>query len=146
MEVKTSSSNFSDKKQISFQTDNKNTELEKQLSLKEKKIQSPKSASDWVANEGLTRLMTSVKEITMIDLKSKSFIAKLNHETPRLRREQVVNLVLEFRKLTLVEQLLDELLITEVIYTSTTWRLTSHQLEHTSCNGNSTVSLRMKYF
>ena len=105
----TSSSDVADEEQIFFtQTDNYNESEEQTL---ERKEQSRQIAKQWAANEELPALKTSVKEFTKTDGNTTSYSMNGIKATARIRVEQDVDLVPKNKKLKILGQPYDEVLI-----------------------------------
>ena len=105
----TSSSDVADEDQIFFTHADDAKESEKQTL--ERKEQSRKNAKQWAANDESPVLKTRVKEFTKIDGNTTSYSLNAIKANARLRVEQDVDLVLKNKKLKILGQPYDEVLI-----------------------------------
>ena len=95
IEVTTSSSDVADEENLFFAQAAYEDETEEQTL--EKKDQSRKKATEWVANEEPSSMKPSIKEITQIDRNTTSYFIHGIKENARIRVEHDVDLV--FKKL-----------------------------------------------
>ena len=109
IEVTTSSSDVADEQQLFFTHADDGKESEEQTL--EQKEQSRQNAKQWAANEESPALKTSVKEVTKIDGNTTSYSMNGIKANARIRVEQDVDLVLTNKKLKILGQPYDEVLI-----------------------------------
>ena len=109
IEVTTSSSDVADEEQFFFtHADDTNESDEQTLERKERSRQ---NAKQWAANEESPVLKTSVKEFTKIDGNTTSYSMNGIKANARIRVEQDVDLVLKNKKLKILGQPYDEVLM-----------------------------------
>ena len=109
IEVTTSSSDVADEEQFFFTHADDGKESEEQTL--ERKEQSRQIVKQWAANEESPALKTSVKEFTKIDGNTTSYSMNGIKANARIRVEQDVHLVLKDKKLKILGQPYDEVLI-----------------------------------
>ena len=109
IEVSTSSSDVADEEQFFFAQPDSQDETEKQIL--QRKEQSPKNAPEWVANQELFSLNSSIKEFTKIDGNTTSYSINGNKASARIRVEQDADLVLKNLKLKILGQPHDDVLL-----------------------------------
>ena len=110
IEVTTSSSDVADEEQFFFaQTDG---EAETEEQTLERKEQSRKNATEWVALEEPPSMKPSIKELTQVDGNTTSYSIHGVKANARIRAEQDVDLVLKNLKLKLLCQPYDAVLLT----------------------------------
>ena len=108
IDVTTSSSDVADEEQFFLrQTDGEDETEERTL---ERKEQSSKKATEWVAQKEPSSMKPSINEFTKIDGNTTSYPIHGIKANARIRVEQDVNVVLKNLKLKLLEQLYDEVL------------------------------------
>ena len=104
IEVSTSSSDVADAEQFFFSHD----ETEEFL---QRKKQSQKKAAEWVLNQDLSSMKSSIKEFTKIDGNTTSYSIDGIKASARIRVEQDADLILENLKLKILDQPLDDVLL-----------------------------------
>ena len=109
IEVTTSSSDVADEDQFFFTQADNNYESEEQTL--ERKEQSKQNAKQWAMNEESPALETSVEDFTKIDGNTTSYSMKGIKANARIRVQQDVNLLLENRKLKILDQPHDKVLM-----------------------------------
>ena len=109
IEVTTSYSDVADEEQFFFTHAGDSNESEEQTL--ERKEQSKRNAKQWAATAESPVLKTSVKEFTKIDGSTTSYSINGNKANGRIRVEQDVVLVLKNKKLKILGQPYDEVLI-----------------------------------
>ena len=115
IEVTTSSSDVADEEQFFFTQSDNNDESEEQTL--ERKKQSKQNAKQWVANEELSSLKTSVKKIINIDRNTTTYSMNRIKANAQIRVEQEVDLMLKNWKLKILGQPHDEvLMVTDTLY------------------------------
>ena len=110
IEVITSSSDVANEEQLLFAQADGEDETEKHTL--ERKEQSRKKATEWVAREEPSSMKPSVKEFTKIDGNTTSYSIHGSKSNARIRVEQDVDLVLKNLKLKIFGQPYDEVLLT----------------------------------
>ena len=109
IEVTTSSSDVADEEQIFFTHADDGKESEEQTL--ERKERSRQNAKQWAANEESPALKTSVEEFTKIDGNTTSYSMNGIKANAKIRVDQDVALVLKSKKLKILRQPYDEVLI-----------------------------------
>ena len=109
IEVTTSSSDVANEEQVFFTHADDGQESEEQTL--ERKEQSRQNAKHWAANEESPALKTSVREFTKIDGNTMSYSINGIKANARIHVEQDVDVVLKNKKLKILGQPYDEVLI-----------------------------------
>ena len=112
IEFTTSTSDVADEEQFFFTQADGEDETEGQTL--ERKEQSRKNATEWVAHEEPSSMKPSIKEITKVDGNTTSYSINGIKANARIQVEQDVDLVLENLKLKKIGQTHDEVLSTTV--------------------------------
>ena len=110
IEVTSSSSDVADEEQFSFTEADGGDETEEQTL--QRKEQSRKKATEWVANQEPPSMKPSIKEFTKIDKNTTSYSMNGTKTNARLRVEQDADLVLNNLKLKILGKPYDDVVFT----------------------------------
>ena len=110
IEVSTSSADVEDEEQFFFKQPDSQDETEEEIL--QRKEESQKNAAEWVINQELSSIKTSIKEFTKIDGNTTSYSINGIKANARIRVEQDADLVLKNLKLKILGQPHDYVLLT----------------------------------